>query len=361
MSWVVVHSFFMEQESPTPSTTVTQNLNTEKTSYPDDNPTRSDDGFETSSEKFNIQKSINEVLDHIQNVLANQENLCGHTTGFQKLDRMIGGLRPGEMFVIAGRPSMGTTSLMLNIVEHICIDQKVPTLIFSGNLSAFEMVQRILFSRAKFVMHTFRLRDSSPTKDDLIRIKKAAIEISNSNLFVDDTKGLSIETMRDTAHRFKQDNQIGFIAIDQLQHIKSDTPQARISHEREVSDVSSSIKSMAKELGVPVLVIAQLNRKPDSRSGNIFGIPRMSDLRDSGSIENDADIIGLLHRPAYYAETEEQKIEVAGCANLVIVKNHNGDTGWIPLIFIAELMRFESDDCNFNANCLNCFDSFQNN
>jgi len=336
----------MDQDSAIPYAAAVSStaLNDVDTSVHSSNHDQIDVSSGNSSEKFNIHDSVDEVINHFQKVLSKQEDACGHSTGLHELDQMIGGLRPGKMFVIAARPSMGITSLMLNIAEHICIDQKVPTLIFSADLTAFEVVQRMIFSRARAAMGRVYRPDYQPTKDDLRGIQRAAIEISNSNLFVDDTTGLSIDALRATACRFKREDHIGFIAIDRLHLIRSDSPQAKQSHEREVAEVSSGIKSLAKELGVPILVLAQLNRKPESRNGYLFGIPRMSDLRDSGAIENDADMVGLLYRPSYYAETAEDKEADAGKANLILAKNRNGETGWVPLLFIAELMRFKDHE-----------------
>jgi replicative DNA helicase len=239
---------------------------------------------------------------------------------------------------------MGKTSLMLNIAEHVCIDQKVPTLIFSAERTAFKVVQRMLFSRAEFVTSRLWRHDYQPTKDDLRTIQHAAIEISNANLFVDEFTGRSIEALCATARRFKHEVNIGFIAIDNLHRLKSNSPQAKHSHEREVAEVSAGIKSLAKELGIPILVLAQLNRKPENRNGYLLGVPRLSDLRDSGAIENDADMVGLLYRQSYYALTPEYRVAHEGKANLIIAKNRDGDTGEVSLRFIAELMRFKDHE-----------------
>jgi replicative DNA helicase len=289
---------------------------------------------------FTLRDTVDQVLDHLQQRLSREVPAPGLPTGFRTLDHLTNGLRPGKVFVIAARPSMGKTSLMLNIAEHICIDQKVPSLIFSGEITAFDVVQRMMFSRAGFVRNRLYAHDCQPTKSELQSIQRAAIEISQASLFVDDSSGQSINTLRVTAHRLKREDNIGFIAIDHLQLIKSNTPQANQSHEREVAEVSAGIKSLAKELGVPILVLACLNRKPETRSGSYIGIPRLSDLRDSGAIENDADMVGLLYRPSYYAETAEDKEADAGKAELILAKNRDGETGWIKLVFIAELTRF---------------------
>ncbi len=229
----------------------------------------------------------------------------------------------------------------MNIVEHICMDQKKPTMVFSCEMSAFQLVQRLVFSRSKFAMSQLN-RGYTPTKGDLQRIQRAAVETSSAKLFIDDTAGISINELRAKARRKKRDEDIQFIAIDYLQLMKSRTKQAENSREREIAEISAGIKSLAKELAIPILILAQLNRGPESRTGKNVGVPRMSDLRESGAIEQDADMVGLLYRTAYYAEDEAEKEQKAGEAELVLAKNRNGETGHIPLTFIADLMRFET-------------------
>ena len=288
-----------------------------------------------------IKQSVNEVIEQFQALLAGEKGAQGISTGFEELDRMSSGLKPGEMFVVAARPSMGKTSLMMNIVENICMDQSKPSMVFSCEMSAFQIVQRLVFSRSRFAMSQLS-RGYTPSKGDLQRIQRAALETATSKLFIDDTPGISINELRAKARRKKRDENIQFIAIDYLQLMKSRTKQAENSREREIAEISAGIKSLAKELQLPILILAQLNRGPESRSGKSLGVPRMSDLRESGAIEQDADMVGLLYRTAYYAEDAEEKEAKAGEAELVLAKNRNGETGHIPLTFIAELMRFEN-------------------
>ncbi len=298
------------------------------------------EGSETSKAPT-IKQSVNEVIEQFEALLAGDRGAQGIPTGFEELDRMSSGLKPGEMFVIAARPSMGKTSFMMNIVEHVCIDQQKPVMVFSCEMSAFQLVQRVVFSKAKFAMSSLS-RGYTPTKADLQRIQRAALETAQSKMFIDDTPGISINELRAKARRKKRDEDIQMIAIDYLQLMKSRTKQAENSREREIAEISAGIKGLAKELGIPIVILAQLNRGPESRSGKSLGVPRMSDLRESGSIEQDADMVGLLYRTAYYAEDAEEKEAEAGKAELVLAKNRNGETGHIPLTFIAELMRFES-------------------
>lgn len=290
---------------------------------------------------FHIKQSVSEVLTHFESLVHGEMEVHGTATGYSDLDRMCKGLKPGEMFVVAARPSMGKTSFMMNVAEHICVDLNVPTMVFSCEMTAFQIVQRLLFARARFPMAQLG-KGFKPKKEDLMRIKRAAEEIASSKLFVDDTAGILIDTLRAKARRRKREDNIGFIAIDYLQLLKSGSKQAQNSREREIGEISAGIKALAKELGLPILVLAQLNRGPEGRTGKSLGVPRMSDLRESGTIEQDADMIGLLYRTAYYAETEEEKEAEAGRAELLLSKNRNGETGHVPLTFIAELMRFET-------------------
>jgi replicative DNA helicase len=288
----------------------------------------------------NLAQTVQEVMDQFAALIAGEKAAQGIPTGYPVLDRMTNGLKAGEMFVLAARPSMGKTSLMMNIVEHICLDEGKPSLVFSCEMSSAQLVQRLLFARSKFASSKLS-KGYTPNKQDLGRINRAAAELMSCKLFIDDTAGISINELRAKARRKKRDEDIQFIAIDYLQLMKSRTRQAENSREREIAEISAGIKALAKELSIPILILAQLNRGPESRSGKNVGVPRMSDLRESGAIEQDADMVGLLYRSAYYAETEEEKEEEAGKAELVLAKNRNGETGHIPLTFAAELMRFE--------------------
>lgn len=285
-----------------------------------------------------IQSAVKEVMEYFAALCSQEKKSQGFMTGYEVLDRMCGGLKPGEMFIIAARPSMGKTSFMMNIVEHICLDQNKPAMVFSCEMTTFQIVQRLVFSRARY-----KLSDLSkgllPQKKDLLSIKRASEEIANAKLFIDDTPGITINDLRAKARRKKRDEDIQLIAVDYLQLMRSLSKQAANSREREIAEISSGLKGLAKELGIPVIVLAQLNRGPEGRSG---GTPRMSDLRESGSIEQDADMVGLLYRSAYYAENEEERKEEEGRAILNLAKNRNGETGEVPLTFIAPLMRFET-------------------
>lgn len=264
----------------------------------------------------------------------------GIATGFEDLDRMTGGLRPGNMIVVAARPSMGKTSLMMNIVENVCVDSGIPSMVFSCEMPAKDLVQRLIFARAKY--HDRTNRGEKPDKGDLQRIQRAAIEINAAKLFIDDQPSITINELRAKARRKMRESGLGLIAIDYLQLMRSTSKQARDSREREVAEISAGIKGLAKELKIPIIILAQINRDAEKRTGKALGVPRMSDLRESGAIEQDADVVGLLYRSAYYAQDDAAKEAEAGRAQLIIAKNRNGETGNVHLTFISELMRFET-------------------
>ncbi len=284
-----------------------------------------------------VKQDIKKVIAEFEEFLAGGGAPMGITTGYKQLDEMSNGLKPGELFVIAARPSMGKTSYMMNLVEHICLDEKLPSMVFSCEMTSAQIVQRLLFARAKYAITNLR-NGIKPNKKDLQAIKRAATEIAESKLFIDDTASISISELRAKARRKKKEEDIQIIAIDYLQLMRSTSKQAQNSREREIAEISAGLKGLAKELSIPIIVLAQLNRGPENRGGT----PRMSDLRESGAIEQDADMIGLLFRTAYYAEDQEERDELDGVAELNVAKNRNGPTGSIPLTFIKELMRFET-------------------
>lgn len=284
-----------------------------------------------------VKEDIKKVLEDFEKFLHGGGAPQGIRTGYSKLDTMSNGLKAGEMFVIAARPSMGKTSFAMNLIEHICLDAKLPSMVFSCEMTSDQIVQRLLFARARYAITNLK-NGFKPTKAELLKIKSAAQEIAESKLFIDDTAGISISELRAKARRKKKEEDIQVIAIDYLQLMRSTSKQAQNSREREIAEISAGLKGLAKELKIPIIVLAQLNRGPENRGGT----PRMSDLRESGSIEQDADMVGLLFRTSYYAEDQEQRDEQDGIAELNLAKNRNGETGSIPLTFIKELMRFET-------------------
>jgi replicative DNA helicase len=225
----------------------------------------------------------------------------------------------------------------------VAIDLGKPTGVFSVEMSQNQLVARLISARAKIAPGSYNEHNRAD-KGELLRIQRIAMDVAQAKdrLLIDQREGITINQIRAKARRWKREFGIGFIAIDYLQLIRSKSKQAESSREREVAEISSGIKGLAKELGIPIMILAQLNRGPEGRAGKNAGMPRMSDLRESGSIEQDADMIGLLYRHAYYAQDAEAKQEQAGRAQLDLAKNRNGETGIVPLTFIPELTRFET-------------------
>lgn len=298
------------------------------------------------------EETLSDILDkavtNFEKLIDRKGQILGLSTGFEQLDLKSNGLKPGDMFVVAARPSMGKTSFLINIIEHVALTLNQPTLMFSCEMPSVQIVERILFARAGLRRSDIIARQNL-TKGEMQRFSQSVREVRNSNLIIDDTASISISELRAKARRVMRDHgKLGAIGVDYLQLMRSHTKQAQNSREREIAEISSGLKALAKELEVPVIVLAQLNRGPESRTGASKGIPMMSDLRESGAIEQDADMIGLLYRTAYYADDEEERQKQAGRANLHLAKNRNGPTGDVPLHFEAALMRFSTREPDEN-------------
>jgi len=286
-----------------------------------------------------MKEMVNDAITSIEQLVANKGGITGLSTGFHVLDNMTSGLHAGEMFVIAARPSMGKTALAMNIAEHVALDAGKPVAVFSLEMSSPQLVQRLLCSRAR--VDSKKLRDGFIGKQELGSISSAAGLLSKAKMFVDDTPGLSILELRAKARRLHNRENIQLVVIDYLQLLRSNTRRAQENRQIEIAEISSGVKALAKELKIPVIVLAQLNRNPESRTGDSKGRPRLSDLRESGSIEQDADVVALLVREKYYAEDEEARKEAEGKATLIIAKQRNGPTGDVPLTFLEDYTRFE--------------------
>jgi replicative DNA helicase len=282
---------------------------------------------------------VMEAIEQIEKLYENRGSVTGLPTGFVELDRMTSGLHAAEMIVIAARPSMGKTAFAMNIAEHVAMDIGKAVAVFSLEMSSQQLVQRILCSRAKVDLQ--RVRNGFLSERDFPNLTAAASQVAAAKMFIDDTPGLTVTELRAKARRIKSQHDIQLIVIDYLQLLRSMSRRAQDNRQLEISEISSGIKALAKELSLPIIVIAQLNRQPDMRAKE-GGRPRLSDLRESGSIEQDADLVGLLVRPEYYEADDEAKQERAGEAELIIAKQRNGPTGDVPLTFLKQYTRFES-------------------
>jgi replicative DNA helicase len=289
---------------------------------------------QSDSIKDLVKKAINTIEDYHQR----QGMLTGVGTGFSDMDKMTSGLHGGEMIVIAARPSMGKTSLAMNIAEHVAIDLQLPVGVFSLEMTAESLVLRMLCSRSRVNMRN--VRDGFLAERDFPKLTGSAGKLANAPLFIDDSSGLSILQLRAKARRMHQQYGIKLFVIDYLQLLHSTSRRAE-NRQQEIADISNGIKSLAKELDVPVIVLSQLNRELEREKNRK---PRLSDLRESGSIEQDADLVGLLYKPS--AEDEESAAPVAEeeaqAVNLLIAKQRNGPTGDVCLTFLKPYTRFES-------------------
>ena len=287
----------------------------------------------TTTIKELVRSAINTIEDYHQR----QGMLTGISTGFADLDKMTSGLHEGEMIVIAARPSMGKTSLAMNMAEAVAIDQKLPVGVFSLEMTAESLVLRMLCSRARVNMRN--IRDGFLAERDFPKLTGAAGKLAQAPLFIDDTPGLSILQLRAKARRMHQQHGIKLFIIDYLQLLHSTARRAE-NRQQEIADISNGVKSLAKELKVPVIVLAQLNREIEKEKNRK---PRMADLRESGAIEQDADLIAMLYKPASGDEDENpDQIQEVVPVNLVIAKQRNGPTGDINLTFLKSFTRFES-------------------
>ncbi len=284
-----------------------------------------------------VNTLVHEAIATIENYFSRNGQLGGLATGFMDLDKMTDGLHGGEMIVIAARPSRGKTSLGMNIAEHVALELKLPVGVFSLEMSSASLVLRMMCSLARVNLRS--IREGFMSESDFPKLTNAAGRLSAAKLYIDDTAGLSILQLRARARRLAQQHGVKLFVIDYLQLLNSTSQRAKENRQQEIADISSGIKALAKELNVPVIVLAQLNREIEKDKNRK---PRMSDLRESGSIEQDADLIGLLYKPDS-DEDEVAPVESDGLpVSLVIAKQRNGPTGDVPLTFLKPYTRFES-------------------
>lgn len=288
----------------------------------------------TSTIKDLVKGAINTIEDYHQR----KGTLTGIGTGFTDLDRMTTGLHGGEMIVIAARPSVGKTSLAMNIAEHVSIDTQLPVGVFSLEMTAQSLVLRMLCSRSRVNLRN--VREGFLAERDFPKLTGAAGKLANAPLFIDDSSGLSILQFRAKARRMYQQYGIKLFVVDYLQLLHSTSRKAD-NRQQEIADISNGIKALSKELDVPIIVLSQLNREVEREKGRP---PRMSDLRESGAIEQDADLVGLLYRPVKESDDEGAGDPAeAYPVNLLIAKQRNGPAGEdVHLTFLKSYTRFES-------------------
>jgi replicative DNA helicase len=275
-----------------------------------------------------LETVLHEVFEMIEN-----RGQRGIETGFFELDDMMNGLQAGEMVIVAARPSMGKTAFAMNIIEHAAADSLLPCAVFSLEMSKQQLAQRMLCSRGQIDAH--KLRKGMLQAHEYAHLANVVGELAKAPIWVDDTPGLTPLDLRAKARRLKMQHDVKLVMIDYMQLM--DNPGVE-SRQQQISEISRGIKAVARELSVPVIALSQLNRGSENRDGHR---PRMSDLRESGSIEQDADVVMLLHREDYYRMSEPDFVP-DNIAELIIAKQRNGPTGTVKLTFLNKSTRFEN-------------------
>jgi replicative DNA helicase len=294
--------------------------------------------FEIGEDRFRpsfypLKDIIKSSFKTIERLYEKRQLITGVPTGFTRLDELTSGLQPSDLIIVAGRPSMGKTALALNISQHAAIESGIPSAIFSLEMAKEQLALRMLCSEAKVDAH--RLRSGFLSESDWPRLTRAAGSLSEAALFIDDSPGISALEMRAKSRRLKAEHNIGLIVVDYLQLMRgradSDT------REQEISDISRSLKSLAKELNLPVIALSQLNRRVEERGDKR---PQLADLRESGAIEQDADLIIFLYRDEVYNKSEDNPNK--GKAEIIIGKQRNGPTDKFELAFLDKYTCFEN-------------------
>jgi len=292
--------------------------------------------FEISQDKirpsfYPLKTVLKECVVKIQKLYERKELITGVPSGFVDLDRLTAGFQPSDLIIVAGRPSMGKTAFALNVAQNAAIRSQVPVVIFSLEMSREQLGMRMLCSEAK--IDAQKIRTGRLEKEDWPYIINALDVLSEAPIFIDDSPAMTTLEMRAKARRLKSEHGLGLIVVDYLQLMRSSAQKD--SREQEISEISRSLKAMAKELHVPVIALSQLNRKVEDRSDRR---PQMSDLRESGAIEQDADVIAFIYRDEVYNRADDNPNK--GIAEIIVAKQRNGPTGTVKLTFMSQFSSF---------------------
>ncbi|MBK8945133.1 MAG: replicative DNA helicase [Ignavibacteriae bacterium] len=285
-----------------------------------------------------MDRAVREAIEHIEAIHSKNISSFSVPTGFFGLDDMLGGFQKSDLIIVAARPSMGKTAFALSAARNAAVDNQVPIAVFSLEMATIQLVLRLICAEARINAHS--VRTGRFKAEDGSRISRTAHKLMQAPIYIDDTPGQTVLEIRAKARRLKAEKNIGLIIIDYLQLMSSSTRMD--SREREISTISRSLKALAKELNVPVIALSQLNRAVETRSDKR---PQLSDLRESGSIEQDADVVIFLNRPEYYGITQFADGEsTEGIAEIIVGKQRNGPTGDVRLKFVKDFARFENLD-----------------
>lgn len=282
-----------------------------------------------SSEFVSIKDIVIKSLESIEAAAKSKGSVTGISTGFYDLDYKTAGLQPSDLVLVAARPSMGKTAFVLNVAEYVAIKSNVTTAIFSLEMSKDQLVKRIISMNSK--VDSQAIRSGELKDEDWLKLVESARMIGNSNLIIDDTPGISVSELRSKCRKFKLENNLGLVIIDYLQ-LMSGSKKSE-SRQQEISEISRSLKALAREINAPVIALSQLSRaveqRPDKR-------PMLSDLRESGAIEQDADVVMFIYRDDYYNHDSED----AGISEIIIGKQRNGPTGTVKLAWLSQYTKF---------------------
>ncbi|MFQ5840082.1 MAG: replicative DNA helicase [Candidatus Methylomirabilales bacterium] len=297
--------------------------------------------FEVSKDRIRIAfrqvKSIlKSTFEYIEGLYARESRVTGVPTGFKEFDEMTGGFQNAELIIIAGRPSMGKTSFGLNIAAHAAIHENVGVGVFSLEMSAQQVVQRLLCAEAGVEAYRLRTGRLSP-KEHWAKLTTAAGTLSEAKIYLDDAASMSVLELRAKARRLKAESNVGLIMIDYLQLLSG---RGRVENrQQEISEICRSLKALAKELEIPIMALSQLSRAVEAREEKR---PQLADLRESGAIEQDADLVAFIYRPGYYKALRNPNEEENLLAQIIVAKQRNGPTGSVDLVFRREFMKFEN-------------------
>lgn len=286
-----------------------------------------------ASEDFTPIKDVAlEALESIQDAAANNGNVTGLSTGFRDLDYRTAGLQNSDLILIAARPAMGKTAFVLNIAEHVAMYNHVPTAIFSLEMPKIQLAKRLVSMNSK--VDSQHIRTGNLEDDEWAKITESSIILGESSLYIDDTMGISINELRSKCRKLKMEHGLGLIIIDYLQLMSGSSSNKNISRQQEVSDISRSLKALAREINCPVVALSQLSRDVEKREDKR---PILSDLRESGAIEQDADVVMFLYRDEYYNKDASTS---KGVTEVIIGKQRNGSTCTVKLKWLGQYTKF---------------------
>jgi len=280
---------------------------------------------------YHVKDLLLSTFERIEKLYHTKGGITGVPTGFPDLDSMTSGLQPSDLIIVAARPSMGKTAFALNIAQNAAIRYKIPVAIFSLEMSKEQVVQRMLCAESNVDSH--KLRTGKLEEEDWPRLARAMGPLSEAPIYIDDTPGITSLEIRAKARRLKAEKGLGLVVIDYLQLISSKGQSE--TRQQEISEISRSLKAMARELNVPVLALSQLSRAPDARADHR---PVLSDLRESGSLEQDSDLVAFLYRENYYNPDTDKK----NIVEVIIAKQRNGPTGKVELLWLSQYTKFVS-------------------